>query len=164
MTAAYRAELVIPRWVEWNDRSCLSDLDRDGLDERVALSGRTLVVTKRDESELYRSPAAWKVSDLQVGDVDRDGLPDLVALVWRRGNYGSSRPFWDKDTDLRMTEHLYVMSLRNGIITPTFMSHELGAPVAGILCEDGGTVVLTTTDGSETRWVWEGFGLVLQED
>ena len=30
-------------------------------------------------------------------------------LVWRRGNYGTSRPFWDTGIDLRMTQHLYVM-------------------------------------------------------
>ena len=99
-------------------------------------------------------------------DVNGDGLPELVMLVWRRGNYGSSRPFWETGTDLRMTQHLYVIGLRNGTMRPVWMSHELGhgLRVARMRAEGGNRLVLTDVEGRTSVWEWDYFGFTLVGD
>lgn len=152
--------LFLPRWVSWESGTQQADLDLDGTDETVELANRAVRVCGADGSELYMTPAAWRVSQVTVADATGDGLPELLMLVWRRGNYGSSRPFWDTGLDLRMTQHLYVMGLRDGAVMPVWMSHELGEEVVRAEVSPSRTLVLTARDGSVTQWVWEGFGFV----
>ena len=152
--------LFLPRWVNWENGVQQVDLDLDGLTETVELASRSLRVRGPDGGELYATPDSWRVSQVTVADATGDGMPELLMLVWRRGNYGTSRPFWDTGFDLRMTQHLYVMGLRDGAVVPVWMSHELGEEVARAEVSPSGVLVLTARDGSVTQWVWEGFGFV----
>ena len=160
MVAASAMGLLPPRWVSWESGVQQADLDLDGLAETVEVGNRSMRVCSSDGRELYTTPNAWRVSQVTVADATGDGLPELLMLVWRRGNYGSSRPFWDTGLDLRMTQHLYVMGLRNGAVVPVWMSHELGEEVARAEVSPSGMLVLTARDGSVTQWIWEGFGFV----
>ncbi|MBP3892874.1 MAG: hypothetical protein J6D34_02415 [Atopobiaceae bacterium] len=158
---ANRLELFIPSWVSWQKTSAAVDLDRDGREERIELANGRCCVEDASGAVLYKTPGDWHITRVATGDVDLDGANDLLMLTWRRGNYGTSRPFWDTSVDFRMTEHLYVFEMREGRLVPKWMSHELGAPVTDIAATDEGTVTLTTTDGARTTWRWEGFGFTL---
>ena len=160
VAAASAMGLFLPRWVNWENGVQQVDLDLDGLTETVELASRSLRVRGPDGGELYATPDSWRVSQVTVADATGDGMPELLMLVWRRGNYGTSRPFWDTGFDLRMTQHLYVMGLRDGAVVPVWMSHELGEEVARAEVSPSGVLVLTARDGSVTQWVWEGFGFV----
>jgi hypothetical protein len=59
-----------------------ADLDGDGKFERLELSGGTVRVV-RDGNAFWTSPGAWEVSDAQIADLNRDGNPEVVLLVWR---------------------------------------------------------------------------------
>ena len=154
--------LRVPRWVAWQERIVAADLDGDTTPEQVSLIRSVLEVEDSSGAKLYRSPSSWKVQDVIVCDMTHDGVPEIVMLVWRRGNYGSSRPFWDTGIDLRMTEHLYVMGMRDGRIMPTWMGHELGREVVEVVAREDGSLSLVERNGAQTHWEWEGFGFVVE--
>ena len=163
---ARRLELVTPPWVAWESGTLACDLDGDGTEERISFGGGRLSVCDGTGRALFSSEGGWKVSDALADDVNGDGLPELVMLVWRRGNYGSSRPFWETGTDLRMTQHLYAMGLRDGTMRPVWMSHELGhgLRVARMRAEGGNRLVLTDVEGRTSVWEWDYFGFTLVGD
>lgn len=161
-TFAVRAELVVPYWVSWQTQSVAVDIDDDGTCETLETARRTCTLQHSDGSVLYESDPSWQVAQALVCDANSDGVNDLVMLIWRRGNYGTSRPFWDTAPDLRMTEHLYLMTLRKGKMMPLWMGHELGAPVERVEAGEPGVLLLTTTDGARTRWVWDDFGFTIE--
>ena len=163
LLAARHFQLLVPAWVVWDEGIWTVDLDGDGADECVDLTQRSCMVRDAGGTKLYTSDPSWQVSQVCLGDVDRDGLPELVMLTWRRGNYGTSRPFWDTDADLRMTEHLFVLTMRDGFVRQRWMGHELGAPVVRVDFEAPGALLLTTTDGARARWTWDYFGFTIEE-
>ena len=153
-------ELTCPSWVTWQERSLTCDLDGDGSTEHIKLQGRKVDVTGEDGRSIYVSDHAWRVSDVLAADVTGNGANELVMLVWRRGNYGTSRPFWDTGIDLRMTQHLYVMGLRDGTMRPVWMSHELGdgLQLAQVICPAPGQIEMVTRQGERSTWEWNYFG------
>ena len=156
-------QLLVPSWVSWRERQLSCDLDGDGRLETLELSGRRVTVRAESGQVLYESKPEWQVCDLLLGDVDRDGLSEFVMVVWRRGNYGSSRPFWETEPDLRMTQHLYVMGMQDGEVRPFWMGHELRAAVVEVAIDEQGRLLLTTDDGSTTVWYWDVWGFTLEE-
>lgn len=154
-------ELRPPSWVTWQSRSYATDLDNDGSAEQITLERGALLVEGSTGIAPYRTPASWRVQDAVICDVTRDGIPEICMLVWRRGNYGSSRPFWDTGVDLRMTEHLYVLGARDAEVVPVWMGHELGCEVSGLLAHDDGSISLVARDGTKSHRSWEGFGFVV---
>lgn len=157
--------LTAPSWVAWQQRTVSCDLDGDGAGETLSLARRTVRVTGADGTTLYESDGTWRVSDVLAADVTGDGHPELVMLLWRRGNYGNSKPFWEHGLDLRMTQHIYVMRLEDGSMKPVWMGHELGdgLKVATIEATEDGLLELTTTDGTKGTWEWDYFGFSLVE-
>lgn len=101
-----------PVWVTFRDVELAADLDGDGVDEAIVLRDRHLVVRAGGKGEealpgapgeaadgapgavLFETPPEWQVSDAFAADFDGDGAVELAFLLWKRGNYGSSRPFW----------------------------------------------------------------------
>ncbi len=162
---AVRLGLTAPTWVSWQNRTLSCDFDADGSPEELTLAGQRVLVHDADGTTLYESDRAWRVSDALAADVTRDGRPELVMLLWRRGNYGNSRPFWESGTDLRMTQHVYVMGLEGGAMQPVWMGHELGEglKVSRMGATEDGLLELTTTDGRTSTWVWDYFGFSLVE-
>jgi hypothetical protein len=157
--------LTVPSWVAWQQRTVSCDLDGDGASETLSLTRRRVRVTGADGTTLYESDGTWRVSDVLAADVTGDGHPELVMLLWRRGNYGNSRPFWESGIDPRMTQHVYVMGLEGGAMQPVWMGHELGEglKVSQMKATEDGLLELTTTDGQTSTWEWDYFGFSLVE-
>ena len=162
--AAWQLRLFVPSWVTWQEEQLGADLDADGSPGRIVVAQRSLTVRDEAGQTLYVSDPHWQVAQALCSDVDGNGTPEVVALVWRRGNYGTSHPFWDQGLDLRMTEHLYVFTMRNGEVVPLWMGHELGAPVERVEAAGPGVLLLTTTDGRTATWTWDYFGFTISED
>ncbi len=83
-----------PAWVTFREVELEADVDADGVPELLRLRGRRLLVAKGDRT-LLETDADWQVSDALVADFDDDGVVEVAALLWKRGSYGSSRPFWE---------------------------------------------------------------------
>lgn len=158
---AVRMGLFVPSWAEFRTNYWEADLDSNGTKETIELRDRRLYVGG-SAVQRYETPSSWQVMDALVCDVDGDGKQELATLVWRRGNYGSSRPFWDTGFDPRMTEHLYLLCLRDGQMEPFWMGHDLGREVTSFSFDPKTrALALSERNGTGTTWVWEHFGFVL---
>lgn len=59
-----------------------ADFDSDGIPETLRLVNNQAVLYTAGHIR-WQSPPAWQVRQAQVADLNRDGLPELVLLVWR---------------------------------------------------------------------------------
>ena len=96
-----------------------------------------------------------------TGDLDADGTDELALLVWRRGFYGPSRPFWrEADAAGRVyTQHIFLYDWQPDGVQPFWMSSGLDPQVAAWAIADDGTLAIRTAGGEDTRWAWRSWGL-----
>lgn len=141
----------------WQRKTLQADLDGDGSLEELRLSGQRLSVVGKD-ALLWRTEAGWRVQDFLVGDVDRDGDPELLLLVWKRGSYGDSHPFWEEAADWRFSQHIFIYRWRDGEMQALWMSSRLRPEVERWDLE-GGRIRIRTPEGLDTLWGWRSWGL-----
>ncbi len=138
-----------------------ADLDDDGLDESLYVADGILKIGGAGE-QFYRSPRDWIVTDAAVYDFDEDGADEIALVVWGRGSFGTSQPFWvERDTD-DFTQHVYVMRYEQGELVPVWMSSALGAEAFDVSFGDDGKVRMVDADGYESVWKWETWGFKLE--
>ena len=157
---AYAGGGAVPGWVVWREVAVAADLDADGADELVVLVDRRAVATD-GTAVLLETPEEWSVSDVLVGDIDGDGLPEVALVVWKRGSYGNARPFWVEEDDEGYSQHIFIYRWRDGLLHPVWMSSELPVEGASVSLVDGRTFLIVGTDGRITLWEWQGWGLAL---
>ena len=158
----------IPAWVVWHESDAAFDLG-GGATGVLSLHDRCLSFRLSDDaSPLFETPADWQVSDAFTGDVDRDGVRDVSCIVWKRGSFGSARPFWIEDEELERDEsvysqHLFIYRLSDGELRPLWMSSSLGFEARETRLLDDGVFRIETDGGKTTYWQWQGWGLTLLE-
>lgn len=60
-----------------------ADFDGDGaLETLIVTNGRAVIQTEGQTR--WQSPPAWDVTQAQITNLDRDGLPEVTLLVWRQ--------------------------------------------------------------------------------
>lgn len=150
----------LPRWIDWQRVEVAADLDGDGDLEAVRLAGRRVSVCDSGASRVV-SKDGWLVSDALVGDVDRDGVQELVLIAWKRGSYGTSRPFWVARDSLGFSEHVFIFRYRDGGLKPVWMSSDIGFEAQHAWLDAHDDLHLADTAGDETVWEWQDFGLIL---
>ncbi len=121
------------------------------------------------ENLVYQTRIGLKVSDVCVGDLDGDGYDEIILLLWKRGSYGTSHPYWQKNDLHRFSQHLFIYTLRGGEITPWWFSSAIGIRAADISLTahpDGKRqmVCIKDSEGKESCWYWHGFGLAKMEE
>ncbi len=148
-----------------------ADLDGDGIPERLRLERGNLVI-ERGGAVIWSSPEGWWIDDFAVGDLTRDGRPDLSFSVWKSGDYGTSRPFWVTEEDLDVRNHFFVYRLDDDGLMPVWQSSNLAAPNCAIAAADAdgdGLQELIVAEGSYDErpdcraqhlavWSWGGWG------
>ena len=150
-----------PKWAQWNDK-----------EERVTVNGAEVQISLKDRSVsvfstlpgyddlLWKSNKEWLVSDLLIGDIDRDGDQEVLLLLWKRGSFGLHRPFWlEKDTR-RFTQHIFIydLSLANGL-KPVWMSSSLEIPVLDWQLDEKNLIHIFDTENNVSVWGWMSWGL-----
>ena len=121
------------------------------------------------ENLVYQTRIGLKVSDVCVGDLDGDGYDEIILLLWKRGSYGTSHPYWQKNDLYRFSQHIFIYTLRDGQITPWWFSSAIGVRAADISLTahpDGKRqmVCIKDSEGKESCWYWHGFGLAKMEE
>jgi hypothetical protein len=58
------------------------DFNRDGLAERLVLDNGRLRISS-GAGTVWQSPSDWTVLQAEIGDLNQDGNPEAVLLVWR---------------------------------------------------------------------------------
>ncbi|MCR5391526.1 MAG: CapA family protein [Lachnospiraceae bacterium] len=160
--AAFYAEYSVLQaplysWRHFKNRDVVSSLGR------VVLRNGMTDIYSSDGDRLWQSDKEWRVQDVLVCDVDRDGLEEIVFLVWKKGNFGKNLPYFVKENDKKTGQHIFIFRKREEegpYLKAQWMSSALKTELSGISFSEKGRFVLTSLDGGqETHYDWEGFGL-----
>ena len=157
---------VLPDWIiwqereihnlfSWNDPSAPAEADEPCL---IRLSARRVTV-ESGEGIFFETPDTLWVQDVLVSDVDKDGQRELVMLCWRQGHYDRARPFWIKEADQSIRQHIYIYDWKEDGFRPKWMASDILIDVADWEIDTMNLFHLTEPDGTESRWVWDSWGL-----
>lgn len=143
-----------------------ADTGRD-VPVRVVLKNRSVCVYEGND-RILRTRRGLKVSEALTGDLDGDGRDEIILLLWKRGSFGSSRPFWEKNDTRRFSQHIFIYTMINGEIVPWWSSSAIGMKAAEISLQEkpggrGKKICITEPEGSASVWAWGGFGLYKTE-
>lgn len=132
----------------------------------VELDNKKLTVTRPDGELLWESDEGWLVSDYLIGDIDHDDEDELTLLVWKVGSYGEYKPIWVEEDEKKWSEHIFIYDYdvrEDTRIFPLWMSSKMGIEARYISLDNEEKLHITIPEGKEAVWVWENWGLTLQE-
>lgn len=155
------ALVLLPGGGNTVSQTAAGDLNGDGVAEHYLLAGGRLTVCAGD-AVLWESPRAWRVDGFALGDVTRDGTPDLVMSLWKRGSFGPVKPFWEAGADRSYKNHLFVYRLTDDILHPVWCSSDLDYPIVSFEIRDldgDGLQELVVEEGEYLRIIGERYAL-----
>ncbi len=121
----WRSGFFLPKWIPWENAS----LYAQPLSGEIELKHKSVRITHND-SLIWASPDNLKIQQVLSCDIDHDREEELILLCWKRGRYGSYRPFWVKEDEKQWSQHIFVYEYQQGEIAPKWMSSYLGQDVA----------------------------------
>ena len=148
-------EREIHNLFSWNDPAALAKSAEPCL---VRLQNRCVTV-ESSEGILFETPDTLWVQDVLVSDADGDGQRELVMLCWRRGHYDRARPFWIKEADQSIRQHIYIYDWKEDHFQPRWMASDILIDVIDWSIDTMNLFHLTEPDGTESRWIWDSWGL-----
>lgn len=156
--ACWRGGLFLPRWVEWNNAEEAVDLDGDGDFEAISLEDRQLAIY--DDGQLAcTSTDGWFISDVFVGDLDSDGVQEIVCMTWKRGSYGIAKPFWVERDSPDFSQHVFIFQYVDGQLEQRWLSSDIGIQVERASMDKYARLHLHTHDDQDYLCEWEGWGI-----
>ncbi|MBR6380374.1 MAG: hypothetical protein IKS07_01690 [Lachnospiraceae bacterium] len=170
---------AVPAWVTWGQRELTWGFEDSAADDGEArdqdifagpvtlrISHGRAVLQGVSGEKLFSSDKGMRVQDGLFADLDRDGVPEMVLLVWRRGQYGSHRPYWVTEEERGFVQHLYVYRFdRSGRPVPMWFSSDTGMELTSLRTHEknASLLVLEDVSGAVTVWRWTDFGPELAE-
>ncbi len=143
------------------------DLTGDGVAEHVRRVDEQVIVTSGG-AEVWRSPTAWRVVDVALGDPNDDGRAEMVLALWKRGLDGLETPSPEKERVPR--SHPFIVGYRGGIYRTLWGGSAVSDPIHEIELGDidgDGMEELVVVDGDDpdrrtvSVWRWHGWGYSL---
>jgi len=130
-----------------------------------------LQVSKNSET-IWKTPADWWVDDFILADSDNDGQTEINLSLWKSGNFGPFKPFWIKENDASVKNHLFVYKWKGGEAKAEWQSSNLPEPNCQIAVRDingDGQNELVVVEGDyqdwpdcrgqyAAVWKWDGWG------
>ena len=163
LATCWLAGRFLPSWVEWNDEELACDLNGDGQLEAVRLSDRKLSIFE-DGRLACTSRDGWFVSDVFVGDLDSDGVQEIVCLTWKRGSYGPYRPFWVDHDSMDFSQHVFIFHYEDGSLKDDWLSSDIGMQVERASLDSHMRLHLHTHDDQDYLCEWEEWGLTYVDE
>lgn len=151
--ALWRYGAFLPGWINWKADSLKVDTNGNDQIETVILSNRHLTITN-SAGDHYITPNNWLVTDISVGDMNIDGTPEVVALLWVLKSGSGAYRFPVLDFIPGYTEYIYVFDYEGDEIKPLWHTTPLEDPVVGLHVYDLGELAVYTADGRELHWQW----------
>lgn len=158
-----------------------ADFDHDGIPETLTLAGGRAAIQTESQTR-WQSPSAWQVEQVQITDLNRDGMPEAALLVWRPfkpwpvdawlPNGGRINSFHDSNG---MSCHMILIGWNQDSLRELWAGSALVEPVdrfaAADLLGDGRQYLVTLEgeyDDSPSAparrlmvWEWNGFGFTI---
>ena len=165
-TRAAELRRNLPDWVRLNAMQEEVTVRAEFGEETVEVLLKDGLLTIKGADISYESDPEWAVCDCFIYDLDRDGCDEVLLHTWRRGSFADYQPFWrEKENKAVYTEHLFVYEWdkrSESRLKPIWMSSQMPMPGKEIWTEDDSTVHIISTNGKESVWRWEQWGLVRQ--
>ncbi len=149
--------LTVPEWVEFEEKELTSS---DGF--LVSLSDGKISIKDKNSALTWISGAELKAQDILLSDLDGDGTQELIALVWKKGKYGKDKPFWVRQDDTGISQHLFIYEIQtDGTTEQKWFASDVGTEIRRMkLMEKNSSILLTETiDGENDLWKWDSFGI-----
>lgn len=156
--------ILLPKWVKWESGTYYAS----PVFCQIELTHKSVSIL-HDGDVIWTSPDEVKVQQVLSCDIDGDEDDELVLLCWKKGRFGSYKPFWvEKDAPV-WSQHVFVYEYEAGEIVPKWMSSYLGQNVSHIEAGEGKgkegaesafpiRLLLTDTEGLITSWIWDSWG------
>lgn len=96
----------LPEWAEWEN---VRLVDSSGQYE-ISLNRKSVNITY-DNNIIWTSPDDVKVQQVLSCDIDNDSEDELILLCWKKGHFGSHKPFWlaeESVEDDEWSQHIFV--------------------------------------------------------
>lgn len=129
------------------------------LELTLSPAGRFIAAVPGQQGAAFASEPGWRVQDFLVGDLDQDAEAELLLLVWRRGHYGPSHPFWVSRNDYAYSQHIFIYKQEQGTVQPVWMSSSLNPRVRSWSMTGEGNLQILTPAGEDTLWGWGSWGI-----
>ena len=159
----------IPAWIGWNDKE-IAVYGDEGNDESsdnvskvmVKLGKKKLEVVNSSGETTFVSKKDFKVQDVLVTDIDRDGDNEMIVLLWKHGKYGMHKPFWVEKDEKNYSQHVFIYDVdEDGKVTEKWCASDMGS-VAGrikLMEKNNSIFMMEDKDKNCTLWMWEGWGV-----
>ena len=151
-----RCYLFLPGWIVWEEKTVDA-----GNGISIVLADRAAGICV-DGGEVQRIGGGIRVQDVLVTDLDRDGDNEMILLCWRRGRYGSARPFWVKENPTDWSQHIFIYDLHpDGTVTNKWFSSDNGTDIRRFKVTEKNPQILLMEDveGKCSLWQWQSWGL-----
>lgn len=151
----------LPGWISWQERDVIWTTGKaeKGFPAKAVLKNRRVRVLDTKGNILWESERTVKVQDILAADIDRDGQDELLLLCWKRGRYGTSRPFWVTEDEKNWSQHIFIYEWKETRVGASWMASDIGMDAASWSFDPETRLSITETDGRVTRWDWFSFGL-----
>ncbi len=160
----------IPAWVNWQEETYevllktgeRTEDDDDCAIVTVKLADKHMEVSCDSTGEYFMTDKGIKVQDTLSTDLDGDGLPELVTVVWKKGLFGKHRPFWITSDEKNYSQHVFIYGIdKDGKVSQKWFASETGILINSMEIMEKNTQIISfeDTNGNCTLWRWEGFGL-----
>jgi hypothetical protein len=158
-----------------------ADFDGDGQPETLALADGNATIHSADQIR-WQSPPTWRVQQALIADLNHDGLPEVVLLVWRPfkpwpvdqwlPTGGRIRDFHDSDG---MSCHIILIGWYQNSFRERWAGSALAQPVKNFAAADltgSGKQFLVALESEYDDppsaaarrlkvWEWNGFGFTV---
>lgn len=159
------------------------DFNGDGSPDRIELNAGRLNL-QTGENVLYQSPQEWDVRQAEFGDLNRDGRPEIILLVWRDFEpwpIDRLLPAGGRIEDFHDAQnrscHIILLAWGKNGVREAWAGSALADPVTGFATGDldgDGREELLTMEGDYDHpgflpangvkiWEWNGFGFTRLE-
>ena len=147
---------LLPVWIKWESKEIVCE--EDGMPDKIILQNRRVTVLQDGDLVWQSENGVW-VQDVLWEDIDHDSEKELMLLCWKRGRYGSSRPFWVTEDEQTWSQHIFLYDWQEGEIRPIWMASDLGLEVENWSFHERNRLLLTDRTGETSAWDWITWGL-----